>query len=249
MKVVKLFQMPLKIKTDKALLAVIAGSVCLLLSSFIWWLSTPLQWKVNGYAIPLSGEPLSVQGFTKTFKLLSFGTISLSLFSLSILFYTIKSFRKLLFVVGMLGISLSVYFLIKFIFLEPDSLNTILYQQDQYNNIIQFSETFLINTNIAQSMQVEANFASTIDKIKYCFSFISIGFYTHLFGGLILITASRRFFQTGFKKILITALFFTTVFFIALCSNNIISEFYLLKADKHLFSGDTYKAIEYYKKA
>lgn len=250
MKARQLLQIPLKIKTDKALLPVIAGSVFFLLSAFVWWLSTPLQWKITGLAIPLSGEPLSPQGFTKSLKLVSFGTISLSLFSTSILFYTIKSLRKLLFFVGLFGIVLSVYFPLKFIFIEPNSLNTILYQQGQYNNIIQFSELFLVDTNIAQSLPGEAGFSYIADKITYCFQFISIGFYTNLMGGILLLTASLRFFINGYKKILIiSSMLVSLILTVVLYGHIMASEFYVIEADKQLFSGFPGKAIEFYMKA
>ena len=245
----KFLQMPLKIKMDKTLPSFIVGSTCLFLSAFIWWLSTPLQWKVNGYSIPIIGNPLSIEGFTKTFKIFSFGSISFLLCLLSIFFYTTKAFRKLLLFVGILGIMLSVYFIFKLVFLDPKSLETIIYQQNQYNNIFDFSTRFLNNVNLTQSSIVKVDTTLFSNRIKIAVMSISIGWYVTLVGSLLLTTVSRFFFQKGYKRILVISLFLFLLLIFLPYKHLILAEIYVIKANKNLSLGFSEKAAETYNKA
>lgn len=227
----------------------ILASVCFLISAFTWWLSTPLQWKINGYAISLIKEISFFHGFTKSFTPFSFGAMSFLLFFFSIFFYCIKPLRKILFLVGICGIALSTYFLLKFVFLDATGINDIQYQQDQYNNMLKFSTKYLTHSNIDQANLIKLSFGNTIEKIAYLFHWISIGFYTNLLGSFLLIKVSRKFYQKHFGKIAIFSVILLLCLIAALSQNRIVSEMCLLKADKNLFSGSPEEAIDFYKKA
>lgn len=241
--------MNFKLRIEKTSLTILIASICLLISAFSWWLSTPLQSNISGYSIPLFGSPLSVQGFNTSFKVISFGTASILLFVLCVFFYSLKSLRKILFFVGMLGIALSMFFMLKLAFLDFEQIYVITYQQDQYNNILQFSQQFMYDTNTAQDSPTETIFRGPFDRFIYSFHWISIGLYANFIAGLLLTFASRRFFKGMHKKILIGLLAVYLLLALILCKNIIISEIYLVKAEKYLFSGFTSDAIESYEKA
>ena len=149
----------------------------------------------------------------------------------------------------MCGIALSIYFLLKFVFLDATGINDIQYQQDQYNNMLKFSTKYLTHSNIDQANVIKLSFGNTLEKIPYLFHWISIGFYTNLLGSFLLIKVSRKFYQKYFKTLLMLSTLFSLCLIWALSQNTIISEIYSLKADTYLFSGSPEEAIDYYKKA
>jgi hypothetical protein len=208
-----------------------------------------MQWKISAYMLPIASENILRGNFAESFRLLSFGSIGFVLFLFSIILYFSPFSRKFLLFIGISAIGLCILFLLRFSILNPIWLSNISFQQEQFNNIRIFSTNIMDHSNLSQDSAIRIGYNTVFDRLFFCFHWISIGFYACLFGGIILIGSSRKYYNGKFALV---CTIFTTIMLaslLALSSDAIMSEYYLNRADKVLSLGLSQEASDYLEKA
>jgi tetratricopeptide (TPR) repeat protein len=222
----------------------------LILSSFLGWLSTPLQGDIRAYAFPLMGNiPLAI-GLTNPFKIISFGVIIFAIGILGIVFLMLRAYPRILFYLGGLAAIVCLSFILNLVFLNPEISESLLDQNRQAMEISLFSRKYLSGN--AQALMPYKNPATEtlLNKVVEGVHYMGYGWYAALICALIVLPISYRKYSDKAKNLdvvllILSMLAITTV----LAAKPLKGEFYRRHGDIYLASGEINKAIDYYDSA
>ena len=231
------------------------GSLCLMFGAFVFWLATPLQGRIKGYAFPLWGGVSLSDGLTNPFRLFSYGTVCLLLGGSAMAVLWFRFSRRVLFFMGAAGVLLAVYFLGSLVFSHPEILDAAVEQGAEKTGIAGFSQTYLQGNAATTPNDEPLTTDSLLERViaglvLTGLAQVGIGWYWALLSGFLIqigagLNGNRR---TMIQDGLLCGVF-AFLIIIGLGWRSVAAEYNRLEGDHRLAEGAFEKAVERYDRA